>query len=388
MASFYRRSGRFYCDIHGFGRVSLGKDRLAASKIHANIDQIWRCKQLGLPIQPEQLSFLRDTSERIRKRLVHIGLVAIEVSPTLGELIEMHEKTLSVKNSTSKTYQQAVGSLLEFFGQDYAIRDIKPQDALEFRAFLVSRGSKRTDELGNRKGLAQATVSRRFKTARSVFKTAVVNKMIPDNPLAAVVAGRQTNGTRSHYVSPAVTTDILNELPTIESRLVFALGRWLGIRLPSEALLLKWSDVNWGRSSIRVTAPKTERYHGKDVRVVPIFREFHPWLRESFENSDSEFLCPHLRSLTSPGQAYTKQLRGCLDRLLIPAWPKLLLNLRASRATEVATEFGPKAESDWIGHGADVAMQSYLMTTDDMWRRATGNSESVAEKAISRTGKI
>ena len=55
----------------------------------------------------------------------------------------------------------------------------------------------------------------------------------------------------------------------------------------------------------------------------------------------------------------------------LEVWPKLFTNLRASRATEIQAQYGPKAESEWIGHGVEVAMQHYVMVTDDTWVRAS-----------------
>lgn len=383
MASFYERSGRFYLDVYGFGRVSLGSKKTDAAKIAGNIDRIWRTRRVGLPLDPESVRFLEDTSGRIRERLRKIGLINTDAAPTIKDLVGMYERTLDVKVSTSTTYQQAIRCLYEFFSEDASVRDVKRQDALEFRAWLLKSGSKYKYEDGNAKGLARATMSRRFKTCRSIFKIAVANRLVIDNPFEGVVAGRQTNGSRSFYVSPSLTEEIFDELPNCETRLVFALGRWLGLRLPSEALELRWSDVNWSASSIRVYSPKTERYEGKDVRLVPIFSELLPWLEQAFEEADdgAEFLCPHLRSVKAPGQVFTKSLKAAVKRCGVKPWPKFLINLRASRATEIDAKFGPKCESEWIGHGADVALKSYLMQTDDAWQRATGNSKATAKTA-------
>lgn len=390
MASPYKRNGRWYLDVYQFGRVSLGKSQSDAHQVARQIDRVWRTKKLGLPLDPESSRFIEETSKQVRKRLRVIGLIDVDTSPTLNSLVAMYERTLDTKDSTSTTYQQAITSLYEFFGEDSAVRDVKQQDAREFRAWMLREGSTRKDEDGNRKPLARSTVSRRFKTARSIFSIAVTNKIVSENPLAGVVAGKQTNGTRSFYVTPKITSDIFDELPTIESRLIFALARWLGVRAPSEITGLRWADVNWSRSSIRIYAPKTERYEGKEIRVVPLFSEFRPWLEEAFEAAPdgAEFLCPHLRSVGSPGQVFTKTLKAAIKRAGHEVWPKLLINLRASRATEVDSEYGPKCESDWIGHGADVALRSYLMQTDDSWQRATGISSATVQKREMSNRKI
>jgi len=55
--------------------------------------------------------------------------------------------------------------------------------------------------------------------------------------------------------------------------------------------------------------------------------------------------------------------------------------MRASRATEVHREYGAKAESVWLGHSKEVAMECYLMVTEEDYAKATGKNviESVNE---------
>jgi len=45
-------------------------------------------------------------------------------------------------------------------------------------------------------------------------------------------------------------------------------------------------------------------------------------------------------------------------------------NMRASRATEVARQYGSKAESVWIGHSETVARKHYLMVTEEDYTAA------------------
>ena len=40
-------------------------------------------------------------------------------------------------------------------------------------------------------------------------------------------------------------------------------------------------------------------------------------------------------------------------------------NMRAGRATEVARDYGVKAESVWIGHSEEIAKKHYLMVTGE-----------------------
>ena len=74
--------------------------------------------------------------------------------------------------------------------------------------------------------------------------------------------------------------------PDAEWRLLFALARWGGLRVPSEALRLRWQDIDWSNERFTVTSPKTEHHEGHDSRMVPIFPELLAHLREAFEQAE------------------------------------------------------------------------------------------------------
>jgi len=96
-------------------------------------------------------------------------------------------------------------------------------------------------------------------------------------------AGRITCDSRS-LASFTAATDVLpvsrediariiEMAPDAEWRLIISLARFGGLRVPSEVLLLKWSDVDWERKRIRISWPKTEHHDGRENREIPIFPE-------------------------------------------------------------------------------------------------------------------
>ena len=64
---------------------------------------------------------------------------------------------------------------------------------------------------------------------------------------------------------------------------MFALARHGVTRVPSEALGLKWTDIDWANGRFVVSSPKTEHHVGKAFREIPIFWELTPYLQEAFE---------------------------------------------------------------------------------------------------------
>ena len=70
-----------------------------------------------------------------------------------------------------------------------------------------------------------------------------------------------------------------------------ALARFGGLRIPSEAFSLKWSDVDWERNRMSVPSPKTERL-GKTHRVIPLFSLIRPHLEAAFDQATEGSLGP------------------------------------------------------------------------------------------------
>jgi hypothetical protein len=56
----------------------------------------------------------------------------------------------------------------------------------------------------------------------------------------------------------------------------------------------------------------------------------------------------------------------------VKPWPEFFQNLRASRATELATVFTPHVAAEWFGHSTLVAQKHYWQVTDSDFIRASG----------------
>jgi len=128
-------------------------------------------------------------------------------------------------------------------------------------------------------------------------------------------------------------------------------------------------------------SPKTAHLEGRERRAIPIFKELRPYLEALQGSKESDFVFGFLRDGSNARQQVCKLFKKALESAGLEPWPRLLSNLRASRATEIALEFGSKAESAWIGHGADTAMNHYLMVTETTWRKAVEGSKGQIERA-------
>ena len=119
----------------------------------------------------------------------------------------------------------------------------------------------------------------------------------------------------------------------------------------NEALAVEWRDVDFIRSRLLVHSPKTERYAGKESRIIPLFPELREELErlyESLPEGAPTFVIFHNRT------AITQKLERVVFLAGLTRWERLIQNLRSSRAIEVYNDFGALAESEWIGHSSQT----------------------------------
>ena len=79
------------------------------------------------------------------------------------------------------------------------------------------------------------------------------------------------------------------------------------------------------------------------------------------------YLLPRLR--THSGNVGT-MLRKYILRAGLQPWPRLMQNLRASRATELADQFPGDVASAWLGHTEEIANRHYRSVLDSHFATA------------------
>ena len=121
---------------------------------------------------------------------------------------------------------------------------------------------------------------------------------------------------------------------------------------------------------VTITSPKTKRHKGGDKRLVPIFPEILPFLQEAWEAAPegAVWVFPSVRS-------GAKNLRTWLERAILKTgrkpWPRLWVNFRASRATELADQYPSHVAAAWLGHTETIADAHYRQVTAEHFSRAT-----------------
>jgi integrase len=172
------------------------------------------------------------------------------------------------------------------------------------------------------------------------------------------------------FIDEATAQKVLAACPDAHWRVIFALARYGGMRVPSEIVLLRWADIDWTKGRILVNCQKTKGHEGKEFRITPLFpelrRELEAW--RAVAPKDREFV---LKPAISPKTNLRTGLIKILKRAGIKPWPKLYQNLRSTRSTELIDQgFPAHVVAAWLGHTVKVAVGHYNQITDDHFRRA------------------
>jgi hypothetical protein len=147
-------------------------------------------------------------------------------------------------------------------------------------------------------------------------------------------------------------------------------GTGEGIRNRRANRPLRWSDIDWGRDRITVTASKTAGHSGRETRIIPLFPEIAPYLRRAFEDAPerSEFVFSD--RYRRAGVNLGTQLKRIIRRAGIEPWPRAWHNLRASAQTELSERFPIHVVCHWLGNTTTVATQHYLSVRESDYSAA------------------
>lgn len=196
------------------------------------------------------------------------------------------------KSANSKT-------ITEHIVRDYLSRrwgaeiadDIKP---LELQRWLKS--------LHDDKELAWTTISKMRGVMHRVYKVGILHELVTKNPVAHVEARSKTD-YRAIVLTPAQTFAILKNLSSILHHALVLTCAATALRA-SEILALRWADILWDESRIRVSKrwangqdgnTKTEASDGY-VPLHPLLAEhLKDWCKRSPYSKAPDFVFPSLK---------------------------------------------------------------------------------------------
>ena len=331
-----------------------------AAIVAQHCDELARAKTNNVPPAPESVAWANGTDANLRESLVAWGLadpvsekLVTDAGRLLGPFLDAYiASRTDVKRTTEINYKQTRRLLIEFFGVAHPMRSITAADGDRWRRWMLARP------------MAVATVSKHCKRAKTMLSDAVKDRLLKSSPFQALKGGKESNDTRHFLVSIDASKAILGACPDADWRVIFSLARWGGLRCPSEVLALKWSDVDWSLGRLRIDSPKT------GVRYCPMFPEIREALKDAFD--------PEAVYCVNRYRSGEQNLRTQFGRILrvagVEPWPKLFVNLRSTRRTELQERFPDHVVNRWMGHSGKVAEKHYLQVTDEHWSTAANLS--------------
>ncbi len=352
--------------------IRLGKvSQETALSVKVKVERLVAAEITGHALDNETAAWVARLDVVLAEKLAQVGLIGQREVAVLGPFIVAYlAGRTDLKARSVNRLTRSFTLLEEYFGSDKSLRDITAGDIEEYARKV-------------RHKMAENTARKNLANAKQLFRFAQRKRLISENPFGEMKGlSSIANRKRDHFITREDAAQVLDACPNGQWRLLFALARFGGLRTPSESLVLTWDDIDWGRDRMRVRSCKTEHHAGKDERFVPIFPELRPYLDAEYHAAPdkAEFVITLGRAKGTASNLRTT-LCKIINRAGLKVWEKLFQNLRASRATELATEYPAHVAAEWLGHSTLVAQKHYWRVTEDDFERATTTTRPAIEAA-------
>jgi integrase len=324
-----------------------------ACEYAAVVSDLVNCRRAGNRVSPEILVRFHGLPKNIKESLERFELVRpVEMS----ELCEKHEKTKEgMKKGTIQHYRSWYFLLKEEFGER-ELKTIEKTDAETFRKKCLAK-------------LSPSSVSRGLRTCKSVFQYAFDLGLILRNPFDGVKGSGEVNESRSVYVSRNKIEKVLEYCRNDKERLMISLGRFAGLRIPSEIRHMRFRDFDG--DVIRI---HEETKTG--ARTVPLFRDIRTVFERLKGNPDDLIFLDWF-----PSTEAWKILLRAVEKSGVERWPKLFVNLRSSCITEFDNlGYTEKALDSMFGNSAKIRRKHYVQLFKDReYRKMIEDNERIID---------
>ena len=313
------------------------------------------------PLDARTKSWLDSANDDLKQRFASAGLIKIKRKCTIQEMFDLfmqENRTRFAKNTLAHRYA-VFKCFAKAFDTNRLVESLTSSEIFNFFQEIEKR-------------YAQATQSGMVRDLTSLANWAVKKGLIPESPFVGIKRLKETNFDRDRFITRSEYEQVLAACTSQDVRTAFCLYRIGGLRR-TEALLLEWSDVDFEAKRLRVHSPKTAK-NGKSFRVNTLFAELENELRNQPHNSDRVLI-------ECAADYYYYGILNAVRLAGLERWPRLLQNLRASRAIEINREFGWIPETEWLGHTKSVAQKHYLRATAEDFDKAVAKPivKSVAQ---------
>jgi integrase len=364
--------------------IRLGKcDRKSAEAIARHVEALLTAKIGGQPVPRDTAAWLSNIGAALRDKLAAVGLVEPLQRLAVGEFLTSWmagKKGAGHKPTSLRAWGQTVAALVEQFG-GRPLTGLAHADGEAFRSAMQGRDLRAT------------TIHKRLGHARQMLEDAARLGHVAANPWKHVRHRGGDPSERRAYVPVADAERVIEHCPSVLWKLLVALARFGGLRVPSEAFSLTWGDVDWERGRLSVPSPKTEHL-GKPHRVIPLFPLLRPHLEAAFEQAPeaSIYLFPddwRARATGDDGWAGANMrttFAKIVRRAGVEPWPRLWHSLRASCESDLAQSFPLATVTKWLGNTPSVALRHYVDPTETAFDRAL--DWRPAEKGGAKSGAL
>ena len=317
----------------------------------SHLDVLISSVSTGTSVPADTQVWLSRISDKLHQRLVKMGVVQTRPKHTFFlAYVDAYIASQSTRvcDKTVKVWKRARRLAASFFGPTMRLDELTSGMAVEFKDFLHGCNGKRKGEL-----MSVANVNKMCAVLAQVYAHAIETGLVPKNPFVNSMIKRSVppNPKNHVYVDPALVRTVITKCENEEDALMFALGRFAGLRLPSEIQELRWSDVDLGNGVMRIHSPKL-RNRPASVRSVPIMPEVEAALLRAKRSANSEYVMPQLRKYSNLG---TRAVR-VLEALGVAPWRKPIQNLRGSAETDWMNDYGIEDATAWCGNSQRVAI--------------------------------
>lgn len=330
-------------------RLGLMSEK-SAKEVAGHIDHLLESRKHNTGTSEATKAWLCSAEPALLKKLHAFGLCGIVENPSVAKFVAsfIAAKKLNLAERTIVAFKRVEQHLNDYFPSK-RLSDITPADAKAFWSYLR-----------NDLGLADNTAKRRFGRAREIFNDALESEAITKNPFKVKSLSVSVGSAVKQYVPRESVQAVIDWLPAdkIEWKLLFAVGRFIGCRMPSEIVNLTWDDIDWVANTIRLESPKTAS-KGKPERLVPIFPEVAKLLLSQSETvpTGTVYVFPTLRLHANTSTTAVKFVKAAG----VTVWDKFWNALRASCETDLMDKYDLRRACAWIGNSPRIAMKHYAL---------------------------
>jgi integrase len=353
-----------------------------ADEVRDVISSLIHIRDLAQTPDSDTLRRIRGLHQRMRDFLDAAGLIPREAEQrTLHQCIDafLTAKSAQCKHSSMQVFGSKVKHFRAFFPPNKPLQEVQVSDVHAFDSWLRLQPGKQSPQM------SEATARKACSVLCQVFRFAQASGWVRSNPVleSGVKRSAAENDDRMFYVNLDDTKRLLAACKSREERLLVSLGRFAGLRIPSEIKELRWSNFEEDFRVMRIHAPKT----GKS-RIVPVMGDLYEVLREDqIPHDASEFVFPRLRRYPSLSTA----MRRIIRKSGVEDYPRALHNLRGSCITDWVSEHKSIAEvAGWAGHSVQVMTKHYLraQSQQSALRAATDSQGTVRQRPEGGAGAV